>query len=132
MEKAQIETNWIRLNDLLREVGNKTINTSSDYTEWDISKKRLLIESIFLRIPIDSIAVHNDDGGAYWTVIDGINRVNAIISFYNNEFDLESGNNYESWSNLNKNDFDDYQITLNYYTGGDDDFINYVRKVKNI
>lgn len=54
---------------------------------WSVKKQRKLIESILLGIPLPSIILHKKEGPI--EVIDGKQRLTAIVEFMRNEFCLE-------------------------------------------
>ena len=54
---------------------------------WDNKRASLLIESILLNVPIPVIYVAEDDDGR-WNVVDGLQRLNSLKRFFNNEFKL--------------------------------------------
>ena len=66
----------------------KDINLDPDYQRnyiWTNKKASLLIESILLSVPIPVVYVAEEEDGR-WTVIDGLQRLNSIKRFANNEF----------------------------------------------
>ncbi|WP_313528015.1 DUF262 domain-containing protein [Anaerotignum sp.] len=64
---------------------------------WDNKKRSKLIESFIINIPIPPVFIYEKDFDSY-EVMDGLQRISAIISFYNDEFELEG---LEEWSGLN-------------------------------
>lgn len=48
---------------------------------WDTKQKSRLIESLILNIPVPSILLANNEGDNSFIIIDGKQRLNAIISF---------------------------------------------------
>lgn len=78
------------VSDLVSMMKNKDITLDPDYQRnyiWDNKKASLLIESILLSVPIPVIYVAEEDDG-HWTVIDGLQRLNSIKRFADNEFRL--------------------------------------------
>ena len=62
---------------------------------WDINQKRSLIVSVFKRVHIPSISVvissdYIPGGDKLYKVIDGKQRLTTCISFFNNEFGIQS------------------------------------------
>jgi len=65
---------------------------------WDIHQRTRFIESLLLGIPIPSIFVAEDDKGR-WEVVDGLQRISTIVSFFGllknssdkNGWELEKG-----------------------------------------
>lgn len=64
---------------------------------WDKKKKSLFIESLLMNVPIPPVFLYEYDLSRY-EVMDGQQRLNAIIEFYNNELVLTGLN---TWSPLN-------------------------------
>ncbi|MFD1550752.1 hypothetical protein DNU06_05880 [Putridiphycobacter roseus] len=64
---------------------------------WDIKRKSQFIESLLMNVPIPPIFLLEWEYGRY-EVMDGQQRLDAIISFYSNEFKL-TGMKY--WTELN-------------------------------
>lgn len=83
-----------------------TIFSQSNYTlqpefqrriTWDDKKRSRLIESFIINIPIPPVFIFEKDFDNY-EVMDGLQRISAIISFYNDEFELTG---LDEWSELN-------------------------------
>ena len=53
---------------------------------WPLGKKRELIKSLILGIPLPSIILHKKAGR--WSIIDGKQRLTAIVQYLRNEFKL--------------------------------------------
>lgn len=64
---------------------------------WDNKKRSRLIESFIMNIPVPPIFVYEIEYGRY-EVMDGLQRISAIMDFYNNVYPLEDLN---EWSELN-------------------------------
>lgn len=78
----------------------KWINIRPEYQRrlvWDTKKKSLFIESLLMNIPIPPIFLYETDLNRY-EVMDGQQRLNAILEFYENDFKLRG---LESWPDLN-------------------------------
>lgn len=54
---------------------------------WDNKKASLLVESILLNVPIPVIYVAEEDDSK-WAVVDGLQRLNSLRRFFDNEFKL--------------------------------------------
>lgn len=54
--------------------------------DWDVTLKSRLIESLLLNIPISHVVVCGDD--KQQEIVDGAQRIKAIVDFYNNRFFL--------------------------------------------
>jgi len=95
------ERNDFLLPHVIEMVANKEwLDIQPEYQRrrvWDFKKKSLLIESILMNVPIPPIFLLEYDFSRY-EVMDGQQRLDAITSFYNDEFEL-SGLTY--WSELN-------------------------------
>lgn len=63
---------------------------------WDNKKRSKLIESLIINIPIPPIFLYEYDYDKY-EVMDGLQRLTAIIDFYNNEYKLCG---LEEWKEL--------------------------------
>ncbi len=78
------------ISDLVDMIHNNDISLDPDYQRnyvWDNKKASLLIESILLNVPIPIIYVAEDDEGK-WIVVDGLQRLNSLRRFFDNEFKL--------------------------------------------
>lgn len=54
---------------------------------WDNRRASLLIESILLNVPIPVIYVSEEDDSK-WSVVDGLQRLNSLRRFFNDDFKL--------------------------------------------
>lgn len=85
-----------------------------DYV-WELSDKQLLIDSIFNNIDIGKFAfIHLDDKkwgetGNGYEILDGKQRLNAIIDFYENRFPYK-GVYYNDLSGRDKGIFKNHHI----------------------
>ena len=68
---------------------------------WDDTRASLLVESVLLNVPIPVVYVAEEDDGR-WTVVDGLQRLNSLARFLNNEFELRG---LEVLPELNKSRF---------------------------
>ncbi|WP_186439680.1 DUF262 domain-containing protein [Kurthia sp. Dielmo] len=76
--------------DLVRMVRESDIVLNPEYQRnyvWDNKKASLLIESILLNIPIPVIYASEEDDSS-WNIVDGLQRLNALKRFYENNFKL--------------------------------------------
>lgn len=64
---------------------------------WDVKKRSRLIESFIMNIPVPPIFMYEIEYGKY-EVMDGLQRISAIIDFYNDVYALED---LTEWSELN-------------------------------
>ena len=64
---------------------------------WNKEKQSRLIESFIMNVPIPPIFLY-EDRYSHYEVMDGLQRLTAIFSFYNNELALEG---LEEWPELN-------------------------------
>jgi hypothetical protein len=81
-------------------------NLKPDYQRkrvWDLKRKSKLIESLLVNVPIPPIFLYETDYNKY-EVMDGLQRISTIISFFNNEFSLDG---LELWSEINNYKFND-------------------------
>lgn len=64
---------------------------------WDNKKRSRLIESFIINIPVPPIFIYEVEYGKY-EVMDGLQRISAIMDFYDNEYALEG---LTEWPELN-------------------------------
>lgn len=79
---------------------NQWLNLRPEYQRrlvWDVRKKSLFIESLLLNIPIPPIFLYEAELNRY-EVMDGQQRLNAVIDFYDNAFGLHG---LDTWSEIN-------------------------------
>ncbi|NCB43587.1 MAG: DUF262 domain-containing protein [Clostridia bacterium] len=104
---------------------------------WDMTKKRMLIDSMLRNYPINALFFNRRDDNKY-DALDGKQRSNAIRGFMDGEYTLE---NLEPFYNNNKEEFDanglkfeelpewmqdqikEYSITIYYFDGITDEEI---------
>jgi hypothetical protein len=90
---------------------DKWINLRPEYQRrsvWDTAKRSLFIESLLLNIPIPPIFLFEHALSRY-EVMDGQQRLNSIVDFYENGFSLKK---LERWSELNGARYRDLPETL--------------------
>jgi hypothetical protein len=78
----------------------KWLNLRPEYQRrlvWNDERRSLFIESLLLNVPIPPVFLYEWDLGRY-EVMDGQQRLNAIVSFYENGFALTG---LERWGDLN-------------------------------
>lgn len=83
-------------------------NLKPDYQRkrvWDLKRKSKLIESLLVNVPIPPIFLYETDYNKY-EVMDGLQRISTIISFFRNEFPLSS-EGLEIWKELKDQRYDD-------------------------
>lgn len=64
---------------------------------WSDAKRSRLIESFIINIPIPPVFIYEYEFGSY-EVMDGLQRISAIIDFYSNKYSLSG---LEEWPELN-------------------------------
>lgn len=64
---------------------------------WDNKKRSKLIESFIMNVPVPPVFLYEEDFSNY-VVMDGLQRISAIIDFYKNSYELCG---LEEWSELN-------------------------------
>lgn len=73
---------------------------------WTLEQKQEFVLSILKGIPIPSLAIvlhqRNDKDKGVYKIIDGKQRLNAIISFYNNEFPIPCDDEIYYYNDLPK------------------------------
>lgn len=80
--------------------GKKWLNLRPEYQRrlvWDDSKRSLFIESLLLNVPIPPIFLYEWELSRY-EVMDGQQRLNSVVDFYENGFALKG---LEKWEELN-------------------------------
>ena len=87
-EVAKMFSNKTKYNDL--------IDYQRDYV-WSTKNRSLLIESFIMNIPIPPIFLY-ERSYSYYEILDGKQRISAIVDFYNSKYALEG---LEIWSELN-------------------------------
>lgn len=99
------QKNEFLLPQIIDMVRNKQIiNLRPEYQRrlrWDTKKKSLLVESLLMNVPIPPIFLFEQDYARY-EVMDGQQRMNAIIEFFENGYKLRG---LEIWAGLNGFDF---------------------------
>lgn len=94
------------VSDLVNMIRNEDIIFSPEYQRnyiWDNKKASLLVESILLNIPIPVIYASEEEDSA-WNIVDGLQRLNALKRFYDNNFKL---NGLDVLKELNGFKYDD-------------------------
>jgi hypothetical protein len=89
----------------------KWLNMRPEYQRrlvWDGAKRSLFIESLLLNVPIPPIFLYEWDLSRY-EVMDGQQRLNSIVDFYEDGFALKG---LERWEELNGLRFSDLPETL--------------------
>jgi hypothetical protein len=92
-------------------IQKKWLNLRPEYQRrlvWDDEKRSLFIESLLLNVPIPPVFLYEWDLSRY-EVMDGQQRLNAIIDFYGNRFALRG---LEKWSEINGCRYCDLPETL--------------------
>jgi len=78
------------LGTLAQLVSEGTINLSPKYQRrfrWDLERQSKLIESFLMNVPVPPIFLNEDTYGQY-SVIDGKQRLNAIVDFFSGKLEL--------------------------------------------
>jgi hypothetical protein len=73
---------------------------------WDDSKRSLFIESLLLNVPIPPVFLYEWELSRY-EVMDGQQRLNSIVDFYENSFALKGLEKWEELNGLRYNDLPD-------------------------
>lgn len=121
---VDFKTYDLSVKELISMVNEGIINISPDYQRkfrWDDVRQSLLIESIFLGIPVPSLfmATNNDSS---WEVIDGLQRLSTLIRFVTpldapsrkkiNQKDFLCLNGLEKLSSMNDKTIDELPYSL--------------------
>ena len=78
------------ISDIVAMIEGGDVVLDPDYQRsyvWDNKKASLLIESILLNVPIPVVYVAEDEDST-WTVVDGLQRLNTLRRFFQNDFKL--------------------------------------------
>ncbi|MDD5581493.1 MAG: DUF262 domain-containing protein [Methylobacter sp.] len=78
------------ISDIIGMIKEKDITLNPEYQRnyvWDNKKASLLVESILLNVPIPVVYVAEAEDNS-WTVVDGLQRLNSLRRFFDNEFKL--------------------------------------------
>ena len=129
-DAIRVDTKQFSLRQIYDMIKSNDINLTPDFQRhlvWDHKRKSRLIESILLRIPLPMFYFSQDEEGKI-TVVDGLQRLNAIREFMDNKLKLKNleyleekcgGKYYDSFGNGNSIDskyyrwFNMTQITVN-------------------
>ncbi|MFB6855874.1 DUF262 domain-containing protein [Streptomyces sp. NPDC056341] len=123
-EKQSARARWEQgQRDLVTQVIDYTLGTLSDLVKeafidlepeyqrrdrWDLIRKSRLIESFLLNIPIPPIFLNEDEYGQY-SIIDGKQRVGAVIEFLDDRYALKG---LDVFYEANGKRFSELDITL--------------------
>lgn len=78
------------ISDIISMIRDGDVTLNPDFQRnylWDNKKASLLIESILLNVPIPVIYVAEEEDSS-WSVVDGLQRLNSLRRFFDNEFKL--------------------------------------------
>lgn len=84
--KVDFNTYDMSIKELVSMISDDIINISPDYQRqfrWDAERQSLLIESLFLGIPVPSLFMATNSDGT-WEVIDGVQRLSSVVNFVAN------------------------------------------------
>lgn len=90
--------------DLVAMIRSGDLSLNPDYQRnyvWENKKASLLVESILLNVPIPVVYAEEDNENK-WNVVDGLQRLNSLYRFFNDEFTLTG---LEVLKELNKQKF---------------------------
>lgn len=96
------------VDSLVRLVENDELDLNPSYERrdrWDIKRKSRLVESFLLNIPVPSIYLNEDHYGLY-SVIDGKQRIGALVGFVRGEYELTGLNVLTDANGCNFSDLD--------------------------
>jgi uncharacterized protein with ParB-like and HNH nuclease domain len=88
--KVDFNTYDISVKELISMVSDKLIDIAPEYQRqfrWKEDRQSILVESIFLGIPIPSLFMATNQDGS-WELIDGLQRLSSIVHFAGNEREL--------------------------------------------
>ena len=112
-------TEKMGISSALRRLERGLLNLSPVYQRnavWTKSQKQLLIDSILSGIPVPSLYWNKVDENTI-DVVDGQQRLRAMQEFKNGDFCLNEDSNfgsklYDQLTELQKDSFDEYQLTI--------------------
>jgi len=100
-QRIVTETNREKLPNFVKALGQPNYMTVRPFyqrrSRWDQKKRSKLIESFIMNIPVPPLFLYERDFNKY-EVMDGQQRISALHSFYNGEFNLSG---LEIWPELN-------------------------------
>lgn len=91
-EKIKVRTMTLSAFEMHRLIKKKKIDLNPDFQRnfvWDDTRKSRLIESMMLKIPLPAFYFAEDKSGNY-QVIDGLQRLSVISTFFENTFKLKN------------------------------------------
>lgn len=92
---------------------------------WTKKEKELLIDSILKKIDIPKLYLAKFTGEKkVYECIDGKQRINSIMKFYDDEITDTNKRKYDDLSPAERNEFDEYKFTVSVIIDPDDDYIN--------
>lgn len=107
----------ISFGELINIYKNEELIIRPDYQRlfrWSDQQKTDLIESLLLGIPIPPIFVAEDENGV-WELVDGLQRVATVISFFGEISDTSNGLTYQSTlkeSDVEADDIDEEETNV--------------------
>ena len=112
-------TEKMGISSALRRLERGLLNLSPVYQRnavWTKSQKQLLIDSILSGIPVPSLYWNKVDENTI-DVVDGQQRLRSMQEFKNGDFCLNEDSNfgsklYDQLTEVQKDDFDEYQLTI--------------------
>jgi hypothetical protein len=99
----------IALGDLLNAIDNNHILLDHHLPNWSLGRSQRLIHSIINGYPIPQFVVE----GYPIRILDGNNRINAVLNFRNNRLALEDGRFYRDLDTPLQQQFNKYQVLVN-------------------
>ncbi len=118
----KIDFNNNEINGLFTTYYHSGINMNPDYQRdyvWETEDKELLIDSIFNNIGIGKIVlVRLLDGEYGHEILDGKQRLNALVEFYENRFPYK-GYYYNDLSRADQIHFTHYNVSVGYIAYAD-------------
>lgn len=78
---------------------------------WSLKQRRLLIDSILRGIDIPKIYLEKSEKRLEWDIIDGHQRIDTIIGFLDNEFEVD-GKRFREMSEKQREIIENYHFTI--------------------
>ena len=85
-------------------------------TVWTDDQRSKFIDSVKQRMPFPTILLYEDEKHIYW-LEDGLQRVTTMEMFVNDAFTDLHGQKFSTWSEAERQRFQDYRAPVLIYTG---------------
>ena len=83
---------------------------------WTDDQRTKFIDSVKQRMPFPTILLFEDDKQVLW-LEDGLQRITTMDMFAKDKFQDRDGQNFSTWSEVDRQKFEDYRAPVIIYTG---------------